>query len=279
MSEGAPSYRFIDTPQESNPATRRELQRAVRSHAASVSRSDESSRRQNRIRRLNNPARGVTVFDANPTGSSNTTEREPSQPVGAAQRNDDLTLPSSSRGPNLGQRALDPSSSLWSSLSGQTFSPISHLELYHKPYVPGLINHYITNLTIPIPELDGSATVPLFRAVWLPVVVHDPVIFQIIVLFAATHHATYADPSQFNSLHSELLSLKQSALSALIEKVQSEQGTIRSDTSAHRGAESHALPSDSLIAAVAKMASFEAIFGAAEAVSILNRSCHAPFRC
>lgn len=152
-----------------------------------------------------------------------------------------------------------PSNPKWTILSGQTLSPITQLPTYHKPYVPGIINHYIHNLTIPIPELDGSTTVPLFRAAWLPVVVHDPLIFQIVVLFAATHYATYAAPSEYQSLHVELLSLKQSALSSLIRKVQSEQ-----PTQSHKDVRPS---SDTLIAAAAKMASFEAIFGAVEAVS------------
>ncbi|KAJ9611641.1 hypothetical protein H2200_004825 [Cladophialophora chaetospira] len=249
MSQEPSHYQFIDTSQDSNAAPTRELQRTVRSHAASVSQPDHITRRRNRIPRLNNPARGVTVFDAGLRTNFITREREA---LPSARINTGLTLASTHGWSFVDQRSLDPSNSLWNSLSGQTLSPISHLATYHKPYVPGIMHHYIYNLTIPIPELDGSFTEPLFRAAWLPIVVHDPLIFQIVVLFAATHYATYADPSQYNSLHLELLSLKQAALSSLIQKVQSEQGTTSSS-------------SDTLIAAAAKMASFEAIFGVVEA--------------
>ena len=278
MSQEPSSYRFVEASQGSNTTTTRELQRAVRSHAASVSQPDHITWRRNRVRRLNNPRRGITVFGADLTTNSTAKERETLPPVGNASANNDFTLASRYGCSYLGQHSLDPSNSLWSSLSGQTFSPISHLATYHKPYVPGIIHHYICNLTIPIPELDGSSTVPLFRAAWLSVVVHDPLIFQIIVLFAATHYATYADPSRFNSLHLELLSLKQSALSALIQKVQSEQGAASMSTSTDHGTEDNGSSIDTLIAAAAKMASFEAIFGVVEAVSIPSRSYYESLR-
>jgi hypothetical protein len=126
------------------------------------------------------------------------------------------------------------------------------------------MNHYINNLTIPIPELDGISPVPVFRAAWLPMVLHDPVVFQVVILFAATHYAAYADASQYDDLYLELLSLKQAALRALIQTVQTESTTPLVPSMA---AEQSAGSSDTLIAAAAKMASYEAIFGAREAVS------------
>lgn len=277
MSQEKSSYRFIGTllgPDPTTETTARELRRAVRSHAARVSRPDHSTWWRNRTQRLNNPGRGITVFDAGLTTTSTAKERETLTSVGNASSNNDFTLASTYGCSCLRQHSLDLSNPLRSSLSGETLSPISHLATYHKPYVPGIIHHYIYNLTIPIPELDGSSTVPLFRAAWLPVVVHDPLIFQIIVLFAATHYATYADPGQYDSLHLELLSLKQSALSALLQPVQSEQGAASASSSAHGGAEDDNSSSDTLIAAAAKMASYEAIFGVVEAVSIPTTSCH-----
>lgn len=137
-------------------------------------------------------------------------------------------------------------------LSGLIFSPISQLATYHKAYLPGVLHHYIHNLTIPIPELDGSAAGPLFRAAWVPLVIHNPVIFQIVVLFAATHYATYVHPRQAEHMVLELLALKQAALTLLIQRVASEQNV-----------------SDVLVAAAGKMASYEAIFGTAESVSCI----------
>lgn len=80
--------------------------------------------------------------------------------------------------------------------------------------------------------------------------IQDPVIFQIVVLFTTTHYATYANSSQSKQLFLKLLSLKQIGLSSLAQQVWSENEV-----------------SDVLIAAAAKMASYEAIFGTAEAVS------------
>ena len=89
-----------------------------------------------------------------------------------------------------------------------------------------------------------------------------------IILFAATHYATHADPTRFNFLHLELLSLKQSALSALLQRVQSGQVAASTSISAPGRMQDNDSFSDTLIAAAAEMASFEAIFGAVEAVSI-----------
>lgn len=256
-------YRFVATPGGQNPTTR-EFQRTVRSHAASVSRSDNTTRRRARIRERNQ-GEGVIVFDIN---STDTADESDPQLSSATAHADELTILPRRRQPPFEYQQFDANTP-WApyqlrpdSLSGNSFSPLMHLATYHRPYLPGIFNHYIYNLTIPIPELDGNSAEPLFRAAWLPIVFHDPVVFQVVVLFAATHYATFADPSQFTHLHLELLSLKQSALLALIERVQNEQ-TIPS-TSTNRGLDTR----DTLVAAAAKMASYEAIFGTAEAVSL-----------
>ncbi|KPI40413.1 uncharacterized protein AB675_7449 [Cyphellophora attinorum] len=207
-------YQFVPASHGHSRAPR-ELQRIVRSQAATVSRREASARQPPRLARL---SRGEEVvhFDTRPAADPRTRQPEPRLP--------DPTVDSS---------------------SGLSFLPISRLPLYHQAYLPCLIDHYVTNLTVPTPEIDGSSTLPLFRAAWMPIVLSDPVIFQVVVLFTATHFATIADPRQFDTARRELLLLKQSALSVLIQKVQSEQNT----------------PSDVLIAAAAKMASYEAIFG------------------
>lgn len=259
----------METPGGPN-STSREFQRTVRSHAASVSHPDRIIRRQPR-RRDWNDGPGVIVFDANPVDP--TAGPDPaSRPTTA--RTGELTIAprqSQSARQTTGQSDYShqplSTNTPWSPyrfrtdyLSGNTFSPLQHLATYHAPYLPGIVNHYIYNLTIPIPELDGDSPVPLFRAAWLPIVFHDPVVFQVVVLFAATHYATFADPSQYNDLYLELLTLKQSALLALIQTVQSEQSQT-APTTINRDR-------DTLIAAAAKMASYEAIFGTSEAVSL-----------
>jgi hypothetical protein len=249
-------YRFISTPPGPGPHSREWL-RAVRSHAASVSQPNQRPRRRSRPRRL---FEGEAVLDFSTQEPLSTSTRDSASARHAIQ-------PTSRLEPSYPGLALINDRLHVDILAGRSFSPISHLSTYSKPYVPGIIQHYVHNLTIPVPEIDGSSTTPLFRAVWIPVVLHDPVVFQIIVLFAATHFATFADPSQYNSFHTELLSLKQSALSALIQRVQSEH-TQTSPSSLRQTA----IPaSDTLLAAAAKMASYEAIFGTLEVVRCAPR--------
>lgn len=268
-------YRFLVTSGDQTSAAR-EFQHTVRSHAATVSRPGQ--RRQACTRRRND-GEGVIVFESTTvrqyhrilprttstselavrTRHSQSARRiqatQSAQPTRRAQSEQTSDRPANADIPQSQHRLRVDY------LSGDTFSPLQHLPTFNAPYLPGIINHYIHNLMIPIPELDGSATVPLFRTVWLPIVFHDPVVFQVIVLFAATHYATFADPSRYNSLYSELLALKHFALVALIQTVQVSQVTLHGYANETRNSK------DILIAAAAKMASYEAIWGTTEAVS------------
>jgi hypothetical protein len=231
------AYRFITYPRAQDQSAR-DTQRSVRSHVASLSHPGHAPR----------PRRPVQTVPGERVLDLSTNSVQPSYDVSeTAQTSID---PRQTR-----QTAASNARLISNVLSGVAFSPISQLATYHKPYLPGILQHYIHNLTIPIPELDGSPAGPLFRAAWIPLVVHDPVIFQIVVLFAATHFATYAEPRRWNALFLELLSLKQAALVSLARKVQTDSEI-----------------SDVLIAAAAKMASYEAIFGTAEAVSQISVS-------
>jgi hypothetical protein len=258
------TYRFVETSEGSTHPSQ-DSQRTVRSHAARVSHPGPGARRQPRLRNQI-PGEGVIVFDRD--APDRIEERNLQQPPSAASASSELVVRARRSQANSLHQIFNfntlpgrPERLQTDILSGYTFSPLVHLPTYHKPYIPAIINHYINNLTIPIPELDGISPVPVFRAAWLPVVLHDPVVFQVVVLFAATHYATYADASQYDDLYLELLSLKQAALQALIQTVQTEHATP--SATARRSAGS----SDTLIAAAAKMASYEAIFGAQEAVS------------
>lgn len=267
------AYRFLVTSGDQTSAAR-EFQQTVRSHAATVSR---PGRRRQACTRKRNDGEGVIVFESTTTlrqyhrilprtacadglatGNSTRNTSQPARRTQSRQRgqpNDTTNQPLASNISRTHHRLRVDY------LSGNTFSPLQHLPTYHAPYLPGVVNHYIHNLLIPIPELDNSATVPLFRAVWLPIVFHDPLIFQVIILFAATHYATFTDPDQYDSLRPELLALKQFALVALIQTVQVSQVTL------HGYANEAQNSKDILIAAAAKMASYEAIWGTAEAVS------------
>lgn len=176
-------------------------------------------------------------------------------------------------------------------LSTYTISPISGLPVYHLSYVPGILDNYISKLAVPIPEIDNNSPRPLIRTQWLPMVVHSPAIFHVIVLLSAAYYAVYAEPSQYPRMYTEILALKQQALKGLIIDMQNVQSTgphtkdrNPSVGSAHSsGSESndsayHSLPENDIvrearrtslsnseeecvIAAIAKMASYEAMFG------------------
>lgn len=264
----APVYQFIAT-SPGQTRTTRELQRAVRSHAASVSRPDLVIRRRTHTPKLGQ-GESVIVFNTEPAAPIERNDHGISPLVGTAAHINDLALVSETDQSDLDLSWNTSSDRLFIDiLSGQTFSPISHLATFRKPYLPGIINHYIYNLTIPTPEIDGSSTSPHFRATWVPLVIHDPLIFQVVVLFAATHYATFADPSYYDHLSQELLSLKQSALSALIHRVQDEQSIPAYPPASSVAERTFNGCSDTLIAASAKMASYEAIFGSVQAVSLI----------
>ncbi|KEF59881.1 uncharacterized protein A1O9_04729 [Exophiala aquamarina CBS 119918] len=137
-----------------------------------------------------------------------------------------------------------------SPLSGMALIPASKSPVYHEPYMPIVVQNYLDHLAVAIPELDGGSDSVLLKTRWFPMVMHSPVIFQVIVLFSASH---YAAQRRDSSLARTLLSLKQCALHGLRQSLSSasEEGT--------------APVRDELIAATAKMASYEAIWGDAHA--------------
>lgn len=150
-------------------------------------------------------------------------------------------------------------------MSSHTSTPIASLAVYRKAFVPAILDNYINCMAVPIPEIDDGSPRPLLRTIWLPMVMHNPAIFQVIVLFAAAHYATYAEPAYWHHFYPVILSLKQIALQGLVNGVQLLDSPRNSN-----GVGTSTLPSheeDCLIAAIAKMASYEAIYGEPAAVS------------
>lgn len=93
-----------------------------------------------------------------------------------------------------------------------------------------------------IPEVDGQEQSGLLRSRWFPMVISSPLVFQVIVLFSASHFATCTEDM---TLGPTLLQLKQIAIQGIIRKLAESKGQVH----------------DELIAATAKMASYEAIYG------------------
>jgi hypothetical protein len=95
-------------------------------------------------------------------------------------------------------------------------------------------------MAIDLPELDEPEKPGLLRSRWFPMVITEAATFQVVILLAASHLA-FLRPSSNDA--SNLLQLKSKAISSM------------------RNALASNGPSDQLIGAVAKMASYEAMFG------------------
>ncbi|KIX09325.1 uncharacterized protein Z518_00404 [Rhinocladiella mackenziei CBS 650.93] len=139
------------------------------------------------------------------------------------------------------------SSSPLTALSGTTLIPASKSPVYHQPFVSVVLHNYLQHLAVAIPEIDGEGQSALLRTRWFPLVINSPLVFQVIVLFSASH---YAAQRQDRAFAETILSLKQCALTG-----------IRQSLSVRKGS----MVRDELIAATAKMASYEAIYGTEQA--------------
>ncbi|KAI1624613.1 hypothetical protein EDD37DRAFT_648962 [Exophiala viscosa] len=136
---------------------------------------------------------------------------------------------------------LPPSPLSWLSGMATATIPASQSPVYHLPFVPVVLQNYLQHLAVAIPEIDGAGNSALLKTRWFPLVIHTPVVFQVIVLFSASHYAAkQADPA----IATTILYLKQRALKGISLALAKGVG-VR----------------DELIAATAKMASYEAIWG------------------
>jgi hypothetical protein len=95
-------------------------------------------------------------------------------------------------------------------------------------------------MAVDIPELDEPEKPGLLRTRWFPMVLTEAATFQVIILLAASHFASLHHSHDHGP---NLLQLKSRAIASV-------GNALLSDG-----------PSDQLIGAVAKMASYEAMFG------------------
>ncbi len=95
-------------------------------------------------------------------------------------------------------------------------------------------------MAVDMPELDEPEKPGLLRTRWFPLVLTEAATFQVIILLAASHLALLQNS---NDRGSNLLQLKSKAITSV-------RNALATDG-----------PSDQLIGAVAKMASYEAMFG------------------
>ena len=97
-------------------------------------------------------------------------------------------------------------------------------------------------MAVEVPELDEPGHVRLLGTRWFPMVLHEPAIFHVVILIAASHYAAQ-HPDRAYSL--VLLSMRQWAIFAVSEAVRAVTGSV----------------GDHVIAAVAKLAAYEAMYG------------------
>lgn len=105
------------------------------------------------------------------------------------------------------------------------------------------------NMAVDIPELDQPGNKGLLRSRWFPLIMTESASFLVIVLIAASH---YASINNSPSHAVDLLKLKHETLASINRGMKDQQSML----------------SDQLIGAVAKMASYEAMFGNQETYEI-----------
>ncbi|OQD67716.1 hypothetical protein PENPOL_c003G05838 [Penicillium polonicum] len=136
-------------------------------------------------------------------------------------------------------------------IGGLRVDPFKSYPISVQPWTPLLVDHYLMNMAVDIPELDQPGTPGLLRTSWFPLVMTEPALFSVIILLAASHYAALqSDPS---GMRIDLLSLRCEAILSINCCLEAQQpGTVN----------------DALIGAIAKMASYEAMFGSLENYSI-----------
>jgi len=249
------SFITVLNPGESKLPSQR---KAVRSHAAlySAARSGSGSKplaQKKHPRKCKREAlwRGETItFDIDPSPKSKHEYQE-------------LILPPKLRD-QLARRLSYPSTGL---LGAGRVDPFRTYPVPWEPFIPELVDHCsyffpslskksqtyqltlhyldIINMAIDMPELDEPERPGLLRTRWFPMVMTEAATFQVIILLAASHFALLQPSSNYGP---NLLQLKSKAISSV-------RSALTSDG-----------PSDQLIGAVAKMASYEAMFGDQESL-------------
>ncbi|KAJ5551187.1 transcriptional regulator family: Fungal Specific TF [Penicillium sp. DV-2018c] len=163
-----------------------------------------------------------------PSGSNDTKESEDSaRPSCDIFAPDILSMP-----PQIGGLRSDPFQSY----------PVSV-----QPWTQLLVDHYLVHMAVDIPELDLPGNHGLLRTSWFPLVLTEPALFAVIILLAASHYASLQH--DIGSLRVNLLGLRYEAVSSINRSLETQ---------------SPGSTDDALIGAIAKMASYEAMFGSLE---------------
>ncbi|CDM35594.1 transcriptional regulator family: Fungal Specific TF [Penicillium roqueforti] len=136
-------------------------------------------------------------------------------------------------------------------IGGLRVDPFQSYPISGQPWTPLLVDHYLIHMAVDIPELDLPGNHGLLRTTWFPLVMTEPALFSVILLLAASHYASLqVDPS---SMKIDLLGFRYTAVLSINRSLDARQ-----PENVH----------DALIGAIAKMASYEAMFGSLENYNI-----------
>jgi hypothetical protein len=233
---------------KADPIRARKLRREIKSHAARVAAYESVARPRRRRRRK--PYLSWSCHISIPDPPREQSGETTPIPQGSMQS----IHPSSSP---FGSNCIPASESpifYHPTISAVLHNCKSRLIL-HSPFQLPLVHLWLSStntddaldlkhLAVAIPELDDNSEMPLLQTRWFPMVLHSPIIFQVIVLFSAAHYASHQHTI---ALEETILSFKQCALSSLAKALSSTSKVM--------------VCRDEVIAAVVKMASYEAIYG------------------
>ncbi|KAJ9486940.1 hypothetical protein VN97_g6386 [Penicillium thymicola] len=132
-------------------------------------------------------------------------------------------------------------------IGGLRVDPFQSYPISVQSWTPLLVDHYLTQMAVDIPELDLPGNHGLLRTAWFPLVMTDPALFSVIMLLAASHYASLQGSP--GSMKIDLLGLRYEAVLSINRSLEFQQ-----PQTVH----------DALIGAIAKMASYEAMFGSLE---------------
>ncbi|KAL5343232.1 hypothetical protein BJX70DRAFT_394233 [Aspergillus crustosus] len=129
-------------------------------------------------------------------------------------------------------------------IAGLRGDPFRSYPVAWRPALPPLVDHYLMSMAVDVPELDQPGNRGLLRTNWFLLVMSEPALFLVIVLLAASNYASVQAES--TAMKMDLLGLRCDAVRAVNESLVSQRlGSV----------------SDAVIGAIAKMASYEAMYG------------------
>ncbi|KAJ5286659.1 hypothetical protein N7478_002345 [Penicillium angulare] len=147
---------------------------------------------------------------------------------------------------SLNQISLSPQ------IGGLRVDPFQSYPVSTQTWTPLLVDHYLIHMAVDIPELDQPGNRGLLRTSWFPLVMTEPALFSVIMLLAASHYASLQEKP--STMKMNLLGLRSEAIIS-----------INNCLEHHHGPD---FIHDALIGAIAKMASYEAMFGSLENYNI-----------